>query len=54
MLHDGLGADSLKANRLGGQRQRDVVGFLSLPAILDAVVDKGHESGGHDDAEGQG
>ena len=53
MLHDGLWADSLEADGLGGQRQWDVVGLLGLPTILDAVVDKGHESGGHDDAEGQ-
>jgi len=39
-----------KTNCLVSQWDRKAVNFLGLPPLLDAVVDKSHETGCHDHA----
>ena len=45
LLHERLRSNVLEC--LGGQRE--AVDLPGLPALLDAVVDERHETGGHDD-----
>ena len=50
MLHEAPRSDMAKTNCLVSQWDRKAVNFLGLPPLLDAVVDKSHETGCHDHA----
>jgi len=51
VLHETPGSYGSKVDRLVGQRHRDAMYLFGLPSLLDAVVDKCHETCCHNDAE---
>jgi len=53
VLHEGARAAIAEIDRLGGQWHGDAVNLLGLPALLDAVVDKSHESSRHYYTDGE-